>query len=137
MVEVGIAVGWLLLILFVVVRTDFPGWRRERRRERIAPLVEAFEYSDRHRPMVPLIRGLADELSVKRVNWERKGEALTVEVILVWWAPACIYRKRLDKRVVELLREGGVEDARSSWEVNDGECASAHHDEDSDRDASA
>jgi hypothetical protein len=65
--------------------------------------------------MLPLLRGLVDELAVKQVIWDRKGDGLTIEIRLAWWAPKCLYRKKLDRVVLDLLQEGGIIDADTIW----------------------
>lgn len=82
---------------------------REARWEDIGWEIEGLSYSDRDRPLLPLIIGMVDELSVVQVAWGFDGPKVYLEISLAPWArPEWLYKRRLSKKVKRLLREGGV-----------------------------
>lgn len=102
-----------LSIFFALVARvveDYRDYVREVRRENLRHLLCALSYSDLHRPFLPLIKGMANELGVTRVLIQQeKDGALVACVVLKWWAALAWWvRRRLSDKAEKLLNEGDM-----------------------------
>ena len=85
----------------------------ELRREANARWLDAMSWSERDRPVYPVLVGLVDELSVTGIVYQVAPEGMSVAVRFAWWGRSRRNRARVMGRVEELLDQG-VADAREA-----------------------
>jgi hypothetical protein len=102
-------VAALLMVPFVRGAVEY---LKQDRLDYNALTLDALSYSDRHRHLVPLFRGMTAELGVVYVEVQPKGPErryLDVTIGVTWW---CRWwpgeQRRLSEKAKVLLREGGV-----------------------------
>jgi hypothetical protein len=112
-IQLGTLLILLIALLYIFLRAheSITSYWRTARRENVGWEFEGLEWSDRHRAVLPLLRAMVDELSVKEVIYERSRGVIHVELVLAWWCPPWT-KKRLSELACEKLRAGGVEAVR-------------------------
>ena len=82
----------------------------EHRREFVERQIAAFSYSPRYEPVIPVLRGMIDELKVIAIEVDRNdGNIVEVKIILTWWGMLIWWdRNRLMKKTEELMEKGGI-----------------------------
>jgi len=76
--------------------------------EKVEAFLKPLRYSDRHRELLPFVEGMATELCVRSVVYERQGSKISVEYEVAWWGRSPWNRARLMRKAKALLRQGGV-----------------------------
>jgi hypothetical protein len=111
----GIAIGLVAFLLFVIsdaivgIHAATTRLMRKLRRAKIENEIAPLTWSIRHKPIIPLMLGMADELAVREIAYTRQGDHVRVELDLDWWArPRFLYKQRLARKAAQLLVEGGV-----------------------------
>lgn len=91
--------------------------RLDERGNEAAKWCKPFEYSDRHRLFLPIVRHIPGEfLGVRWIELYRNGSEVGVSFRLEWWARTRGYKRRLTERATELLKEGGATKVEASYD---------------------
>jgi len=118
--------AWLLFLVVAgmaahVMVSSYEEAKQIMREGRIAAVereIVALQYSDRHRHLLPLLRGMAEELTVEAVGYRRgSGGHIQVSLELTTLGRFLPGNKaRLREKARALLLEGGVK--LIDWEEN-------------------
>ena len=113
MIELALAAYalWVLSDCMVKAHEAFCSFLVTARVEQMAREAKALQYSERHKPILPLLLGMAEELTVTEVGYAREGGKVRVELVLTRWGRFKPGNKaRLKAKAKALLEEGGVKE---------------------------
>jgi hypothetical protein len=111
MIELVLA-AWALWVLADCIVKAHEAWcsfLATARVEAMAKRCKPLTYSEAHKPVLPLLMGMADELGVTCIEVERKGNRYSIGLEFAWWAKFVPgRRKRIVERARVLMDEGGI-----------------------------